>query len=252
LGGAQELYVPAAAHTSGAAGTVWRTDLEIMAKGGVPAALTIELLEERADNSAPVAATFDLEPGESIRLVDVIDDVFGFSGSGALRMTATDGAILATSRTYNNDPDGTYGQYIPALAADSAAESGFDYVLMQLSSTAAYRTNVGFVNTTDEEEALEVELHAASGERLGTIQLTLVPYEMRQVSNIFGQVTGQEVGAGYAIVRTPTDGGRFFAYASVVDNLSGDAVFIPAQLEGATEAELEPRTVVFEAFMRHG
>lgn len=250
--GAQELYLPAAAHTAGAAGTVWRSDLEVRASDNSAAVFTIELLEERSNNSDPLAADFTLTPGQSLRLVDVVGVVFGFDGSAALRLTATEGEILATSRTYNDSPNGTYGQYIPAFAAEAAAEPGFDYVLMQLTSTAAYRTNVGFVNATGDSEILEIDLHAASGDLLGSIEATLRPYEMRQISNVFAQVTGDDVDDGYAVVRTRDDGGRFFAYASVVDNLSGDAIFVPAQPGGATSVELAPRTVVFEAFMRHG
>jgi hypothetical protein len=252
LGSAQELYVPAAAHTSGAGGTVWRTDLEVKARGGEPAAFTVELLEERTANTDPLSATFSLEPGESLRLVDVVDAVFGFGGSGALRLTAVEGEILATSRTYNTNPNGTYGQYIPGFDTEAAAERGHDYVLMQLSSSAAYRTNVGFVNTTGASLALEIDLFTASADQLGSVPLTLRPYEMRQVPAVFSLVTGAEIEDGYAMVRTSTEGGRFFAYASVVDNLSGDAIFIPAQLDGPLEAPSEPRFVVFEAFMRPG
>jgi hypothetical protein len=70
------------------------------------------------------------------------------------------------------------------------------------------------------------------------------------VTDIFALVTDQDVADGYALVRTRSSGGRFFAYASVVDNRSGDAVFIPAQEEGPTQAQ--ERLVVFEAFMRDG
>lgn len=252
MAGAQELYVPAAAHNSGAGGTVWRTDLEVKARGDAPASFTVELLEERTANSDPLSATFSVEAGESLRLADVVDAVFGFTGSGALRLTAVQGAILATSRTFNTNPDGTYGQYIPAYEAEKAAEHGNDYVLMQLSSSESYRTNVGFVNTTDASLALEVDLYTASAVLLGSLPLTLRPCEMRQVPAVFTQVTNEAVEDGYALVRTSTDGGRFFAYASVVDNLSGDAIFIPAQLDGPIEAPLAPRFVVFEAFMRYG
>jgi hypothetical protein len=252
LGSAQELYVPAAAHTSGAAGTVWRTDLEVKARGGEPASFTVELLEERTANPDPLAATFSLERGASLRLVDVVDAEFGFNGSGALRVTAVEGAVLATSRTYNTNPNGTYGQYIAGFDAEAAAEHGHDYALVQLSSTAAYRTNVGFVNTTGASLALEVELFTAAAVQLGSVPLTLRPYEMRQVPAVFSLVTGEQIEDGYAMVRTSTEGGRFFAYASVVDNLSGDAIFIPAQLDGPLDAPPEPRFVVFEAFMRPG
>ena len=252
LASAQELYVPAAAHTSGAAGTVWRTDLEVKARGGEAASFTVELLEERTANTDPLSAAFSLEAGESLRLVDVVDTAFGFYGSGALRLTATEGAILATSRTYNTNPNGTFGQYIPAFEAETAAEHGHDYVLMQLSSSASFRTNVGFVNTTDATVALEVDLYTASAVLLGSVPVTLRPFEMRQVPAVFTLVTSEPVEDGYAMVRTSTETGRFFAYASVVDNLSGDAIFIPAQLDGPLAVPPEPRFVVFEAFMRHG
>ena len=252
LGSAQQLYVPAAAHTSGAAGTVWRTDLEVKAQGGEPASFTVELLEERTANPDPLSVSFSLAAGESLRLVDIVDTEFGFDGSGALRLTAVEGAILATSRTYNTNPNGTFGQYIPGFEAEAAAEHGQDYVLMQLSSSASYRTNVGFVNRTDAELALEIDLYTAAPSLLGSVPVTLRPYEMRQIPAVFTQVTSEEVEDGYAIVRTITEGGRFFAYASVVDNLSGDAIFIPAQLDEPLPAAVEPRTVVFEAFMRHG
>jgi hypothetical protein len=252
IGSAQELYVPAAAHNSGAGGTVWRTDLEVKARGGEPASFTVELFEERTANDDPLAATFSLEPGASLRLVDVVDAVFGFNGSGALRVTAVEGAILATSRTYNTNPNGTYGQYIPGLDAATAAEHGHDYALVQLSSSEAYRTTVGVVNTTGASVTLEFDLFTAAADSLGSVPLTLRPYEMRQIPAIFTLVTSEEIEDGYAIVRTSTESGRFFAYASVVDNLSGDAIFIPAQLDDPPPAPPEARFVVFEAFMRPG
>jgi hypothetical protein len=252
IGSAQQLYVPAAAHPSGAAGTVWRTDLEVKARANEPAWFTVELLQERTANTCPLLASFSLEPGTSLRLVDVVDTVFGFYGSGALRLTATAGAILATSRTYNTNPNGTFGQYIPGIDAEIAAEHGHDYVLMQLSSSAAFRTNVGFVNTTGESLALEVDLYTASASLLGSVPVTLRPYEMRQIPAVFTLVTSEPVDDGYAVVSTSTEAGRFFAYASVVDNLSGDAIFIPAQLDGPLAVPPEPRFVVFEAFMRYG
>jgi hypothetical protein len=253
--GAQELYVPAAAHASGVAGTEWRSDLEVKAVGTEAAGFTLELLRERADNSAPDTASFTVEPGTTLRLVDVVDDTFGVSGSAALRLTPTHGTLLATSRTYNDAPGGTYGQYIPAMPAESAAEPARDHTLIQLSSTSSFRTNLGLVNATGHRTTVDVGLFDAAGTPLGSTAIVLRPYEMRQVGNVFSLVTTDEVPAGYATVRTETEGARFFAYASVVDNLSGDAIFIPAQLDEPTPVgpdPLPPRFVVFETFMRDG
>ncbi|MEW6338599.1 MAG: hypothetical protein ACOY3Y_04220 [Acidobacteriota bacterium] len=46
-------------------------------------------------------------------------------------------------------------------------------------------------------------------------------------------MTTADVSDGYAVLRTPTPGGRFYAYASVVDNRSGDPIYVPAQVVAA-------------------
>jgi hypothetical protein len=252
--GAQELYVPAVAHTSGVGGTEWRTDLEVKARGDAPATFSVDLLQEGADNSAPLTATFTVGAGQSRRFEDLVQAVFGVTGNGALRITPSDGSVLVTSRTYNDDPGGTYGQYVPALPASAATADGTDVALIQLSRSASgatgYRTNVGFLSLTGSDMEVEVDLLAASGDLLGSRTFTLLPYEHRQVTDVFALVTDQDVADGYALVRTRTSGARFLAYASVVDNRSGDAVFIPAQEEGPSQPP--ERLVVFESFMRHG
>ena len=47
---------------------------------------------------------------------------------------------------------------------------------------------------------------------------------------MFEEVTTQPVANGYAVVRTTSPGGRLFALASVVDNLTGDPIAIPSTL----------------------
>ena len=47
---------------------------------------------------------------------------------------------------------------------------------------------------------------------------------------VYSTVTTSDVPDGFALVRTTTTGGAFFAYASVIDNLSGDPIFIPARV----------------------
>ena len=47
-------------------------------------------------------------------------------------------------------------------------------------------------------------------------------------------------------------GGSVYLPLIMVDSLSGDAIFIPAQLDEPLAPPVEPRFVVFEAFMRPG
>jgi len=237
---AQTLYVPAAAHVEGVGGTQWRTDLEVKCVGDSPAAYAVELLRSDRDNSSPAQRTFGLSAGTCRRHLDLIATDFGVDGTGAVRVTATSGTILVTSRTYNDDPDGTFGQYIPALAAGEALAHGEAGALLQLSrsssSASGYRTNLGFVNVTGGSLTVEVALHTAADVLLGTLTYELRPFEHHQVNDVFASVTG-DLEDGFAVVRATTAGGRFFAYASVVDNRSGDAVFIPAQLMPAASGQ---------------
>ena len=100
--------------------------------------------------------------------------------------------------------------------------------MVQLRHDAAYRTNLGVVNVVDMPITVDVELYSDEGVRLGTKNIDLEGWEHQQVDGIFATVTGADVNDGYAVLRTTTRSGRFLAYASVVDNATGDAIYIPA------------------------
>ncbi len=51
----------------------------------------------------------------------------------------------------------------------------------------------------------------------------------RQLNNIFAGRTDSDVSGGWAEVFVYSGDGPILAYASVVDNLTGDSVYIPAQ-----------------------
>ncbi len=46
---------------------------------------------------------------------------------------------------------------------------------------------------------------------------------------VFGKVAAGEVADGYAVVRTTTSGGGLLTFASVIDNLTNDPIYIPGQ-----------------------
>ncbi|MCU0292358.1 MAG: SUMF1/EgtB/PvdO family nonheme iron enzyme [Thermoanaerobaculaceae bacterium] len=245
--------IPTAAHSAGTLGTSWRTDLEVHNPGSTQASYTIALLKRDTDNhSLPADAvrSFTLDPGLSARYADVIDSLFHFSGAAALRITPTSGEVLVTSRTYTalgagnplNLPAGsTFGQLVPGLTPDQAIATGQQGRLIQLahrdpSSKLDYRTNLGYVNAGDATIAMVTDLFGADGALLGSVTDSLRPHEYKQIDKVFGRVTPAVVADGYAIVRTTTPGAAFFAYASVIDNRTGDPVFIPAQRTTASAA----------------
>ena len=99
---------------------------------------------------------------------------------------------------------------------------------------------------------MEVDLFFADGTAAGELSYPLKPFEFRQINDAFSLAGAGDVDDGFAIVRTTNETGRFLAYASVVDNGSGDAVFIGASTDVAVSLTEEDRLVVFEALVRPG
>jgi hypothetical protein len=240
------IYVPASAHASGVNGASWRTDLEVHNPGATAVTFDVVLLPQNADNGgSPATRRFSLGPQQSVRYADALASLFGFTGAAALRLTSTPGPILANSRTYNLIGPNTvglpvgasFGQFVPGLPEAEAIGYGEEGRLIQLShrdssALTGFRTNLGLVNTTGSPIDVKVDLYKADGAFLGTVKdpATRLPrWGFAQVNAVFGPFASS-LEDGYAVVRTSTPGGRFFAFATVIDNhLTGDPIFVPAQ-----------------------
>lgn len=227
------VFVPGTAHLKGAATTNWRTDLEVHNPGSTEVVFDMALLQRDRDNPAPVTVEQSLAPGSARRFFDVLDGVFAFTGAATLRLTPHSGTLAATSRTYNDQPGGSFGQFVPGMILTEALAHGELGYIGQLSRSAdpavGFRANLGLVNATEATVGVKVETFNADGVKLGARSYSLGPYKSIQLNDFLSGLTAAEVPLAYAVVRTTTVGGRFFAYASVVDNRSGDPVFIPAR-----------------------
>ena len=225
--------VLAGANTEGLNNTLWETDLEIHNGSTTATTFTVQLLEAKQANPSPQSMTFELEAFSSVRYPNSMDTLFGFEGTGALRVLVEGDAVKVTSRTFTRSSEGTYGQAIPAHSEDDALAFGEMGRLIQLSyseaSDSGFRTNIGFLNAGMGTVEVNADLYSGDGTFLGTVTVSLEGLEQRQITNAFSMVTNESVDVGYAVVWTDTPGGSFYAYASVVDNQTGDAVFVAVQ-----------------------
>ncbi|NOZ93162.1 MAG: hypothetical protein GXP47_00265 [Acidobacteria bacterium] len=225
-----DLVVPAAAHAPGFGGVVWRTDLDLVAAGAGPARYRLELLP--ANGPVLQSGERTLEAGHAERLTDVVATVFEASGGGAIRIVPLAGELTAFSRTYAAGPAGSFGQ---AVAAQPVAEGGpaaGELRLVGLSGSLSdregFRTDVGAVNLSDRAVALEIELRAGDGTLVGRRELDLAAESWAQLDRVFQGLAATPVVGGYAVI-TSADGLQdILAYASVIDNRTGDPVFLPA------------------------
>ncbi|HPW56742.1 MAG TPA: hypothetical protein PLP31_13500 [Thermoanaerobaculaceae bacterium] len=230
------LWVPGTAALTGIAGSNWRTDLEIHNPGAASATYEVALLKRDQNNPSPQTAIFSLEGGRSMRYGNILSLIFGYSGAATLRITPTAGAIMVTSRTYNDQPAGTFGQFVPGRGVDRAIAYGSTGRLLMLSqstvSAQSFRTNLGLVNATGSTITVEVDTYrGADGLHLGLKSYSLGPFKSIQLNEFLkNELAAGSIDDAFALVRTTTPGGVFFAFASVIDNRSNDPIYVPAEV----------------------
>jgi hypothetical protein len=231
--GYRALWVPVVAHATGVGGRRWRSEVEVCSTSPADARFSIELV--RGD-ATPPPVTFDLEGGACVRWPDVVADVFGARGSGALRITRQRGLVVASSRTYGEDAgEGTHGQLVPAIPLDATSPAGSGGSILGLVHSAdpstGFRSNLGIVNLEERAVEVRVKFYGDEGELLLERIVALGPLEHRQLNSPLAVAGTSDVHAGrvgFAHVGAPAADGDLLAYLSVVDNVTGDPVFIPA------------------------
>ncbi len=241
-----DLVLPAAARTPGANGTYWTTDLELF--NTATEATTVALFFNRSDrdNTSPAAsAQVVLPPRATITFADALASLFDVAvGTGALDILASSPVIAHARVSTPAAGGGTYGQLVPAVPARWAVgdddASGVNpasdtLYLFALAEGPAFRTNLGVVNVSGVPLALELRATAAGDAPGEPVRLELEPFSHTQVNQV---LLALGLAAGATDVRVDVDAvegsaGRFLAYASRVDNATGDAVFLLGSREAA-------------------
>jgi len=225
-------FVAAAAHLPGEAGSQWRTDLSIFNPSAYSVPLALWFYPRGADSSAASCVRVDDVPsGASVLFEDVVLQIFGLEGAGGIGIGSPPfpppslSRLMVNSRTYNQTDHGTFGQSIPGVLYSSGGiprdRASF---LAQLHENPDYRTNLGFFSWNG--ATVDVRLHAADGSLLAERSVVLRAYESTQLNRVFG--AGANVTNGFAEI-TVTSGSGVLAYASVVDNRTGDPTYVEPQ-----------------------
>ena len=228
---ADRWIVPASANVGGSAGTNWRTDLRLVNTEDSSVSVRVYFLEN-GRNNATLATFFDVNlPADGqIQIDNVLGSRFSFSGTGALLIDAPGDDLVVTSRTYNQVTGGTYGQFIPGVPADLALSPGEDGYLVYLAKSSNFRTNLGWAATGSTTGSITVNLFNAGGTQIGTPEsYTVRPYGQNQINDIFSAVGASATETAYAVVKATVP---LVAYASVVDNRTGDPVAVLGQRSG--------------------
>ncbi len=225
--------IAAAASASGLNDTRWRTDLVLHNSGQDAATVDLFFLATGTDNSSAAPVRMSVPAEASLRLPDAVRATFGRDDVTGAVLVGADRDLMVSSRTFNDTASGTFGQSIPGVEVGHAQTGTTPCRVVQLAHsstrTSGFRTNIGAVNLTGTATQVTVELFAGDGTRLGQIRLDLPPWGHVQASDVFASVSAGTLDDAFAVLHADNSGARYLAYASVVDNRSGDPVYLPAQ-----------------------
>ncbi len=207
-------------HSAGVNGTEWRTDLTIANVSGGPRQVAVRL---EPNGPAPVQT---VAAGQTLRLDDVLPSLGGASG---LAVVSLDGAfsVFYASRTWTAGGNGSYGVGIDPVAQGIGAGPFQDAVIAHVENSAAFRTNIGLLETNNAAVTARILVYGPAGNELGRQDVTLAAHGVTQVP-LTGIVAGPLFG-GRVTVQAVGGIGRVYAYGSIVDNTTGDPVYIKGQ-----------------------
>ncbi|MEE4270670.1 MAG: S8 family serine peptidase [Thermoanaerobaculales bacterium] len=230
------------AETEGLAQTRWKSDLAILNPGAVPAEVEMTY---RFDGGLQTA-TATVGPGELVEFANVAADTFGAPDSAGAVELESSAELVVTARTFNDTPDGTFGQFIPGVTGEASLSPGDVGVLSQLGSNDDVRTNIGFVDLDGEGALARIRLFDGNGDSLGSdLGEVVTAGAWTQVNRVFRKANAGDCSGCYALVDLVGETGSVWAYASVVDASSGDPTTIPMEL--LSEGSPSPGSVLMVA-----
>ncbi|MGE5347127.1 MAG: hypothetical protein ACM3JH_14330, partial [Acidithiobacillales bacterium] len=187
--------------------------------------------------------SFSLGAGTAATYRDVLASVFGLTGDnyGALRIAANSGGLRISSVTTTPTPGqtGAFGQSVPGVPAAELVTAAVPAAIVGIREDGVARTNLVLLNTTASPVDVDAALWADDGSSLGTLsRQSLAPFEMTQIGRIVQAITGARNTSNATLtLSTPTSGGAFTAFASLVDNGTNDpATLLPGAASAAGSA----------------
>ena len=239
---ANEYDLAVAGRTTGV-GTVFVTDARVFNPSyDTPAAALLEYFQ--AGSTANAVATKSMAISIPPRGTAILDDVAGPNGldvsgtAGAIRVSSAT-VLAVTSRIYSDQRSsgkGTFGQFVPAQARANALRRGvMPQLANQVNLGGGFRTNIGFFNPNTAAVTVRLELRDDAGALVGTSNLTLQALSQQQ-NSIATYFPGVDLNNALNLTLSFDASAPIDAYASVIDNVSTDPIFVPAQQDAGVAA----------------
>jgi hypothetical protein len=221
-------YVLPAASAAGQLGTYFRTDVYLV--NPYPwknVTVRIFFLPTGQDNSNAPSRDIFIPAGGSAVLPDVLANTFGVSGSGALLLdssaTSSSAFFIASARTYTGSSSGTYGLASEGISYFNGG--GTRSLISGVRNGNGFRTNTIVASIGTTTLALQASAYDSSGNFKGSRSVSLPAFGHTQLAVADFASTFD---TGYLVWTCSTTTGSigWAAYATAIDNTSGDSSFL--------------------------
>jgi hypothetical protein len=224
----QQFLIPAAGAQAGNGGTFFRSDITIVNYRTTDQRVRLQWLPQDVNGGSGPAVDITIAASSGIASEDFVTNVMQRSGLGAILVSAIDangqpdsGAqLVGTSRIWTPQPGtaGTTSQSLPSIATIDISSSAVS--ILGARRDARYRTNVGLVNLSPDVQTFQVIVFGSSGTDVR--QIDVQPMSM-VLSGVTGAASSTPLQIQVRNVTTTAFSSKFVAYASSVDNVTGDA-----------------------------
>ncbi|MEO6325312.1 MAG: PKD domain-containing protein [Thermoanaerobaculia bacterium] len=232
--------------------TLWRSNLVLYNPSASPRKvnLTYSFLSDNGLQARSSVSKFlDMAPNQILAADDFVkvwlnlqeSDRTNFSNSWvdvspAAGDTNVD-PLLLMGHTYNNQPTGNVGLQIPGFTTDDGVSSLTTkkrLLMTGLTSSTAYRTNVAFFlvsQTAGGAAQANIKLLDSTGVVLKTVAISLDAFNafvQKNDGELFGDIGGNKSNMS-VVLENVSGSSQIAGYATVIDQISGDAILIAAQ-----------------------
>lgn len=228
--------LPGLASAPGQNGTRWKSRLVVAQAPSFAADEFLEWLP--ASGATGGQAELQVPARGTVESGDALVDLFGATPpvAGTAAMNIDNPSVLWAS-TYNDSPAGTYGQTI--LAVDLGLGPLPPQRLVGVARSAAWRTNLGLVphDAGTSPSRVRLTLLGADGETLSTGEVE-VPAGTQWQGDLFAAVgaPSEDIAESTLVVEPIGDSpGSVLAWASRVDNRTGDPTFVPGRVTAESD-----------------
>jgi len=211
------LMIPGVGHVTGSGGKEFISDISILNTQSTIAVPDAKLYF--SSSSATVSAPQPVSASQAVQLSDVVNTYFkqGTAVQGTMHIRSRDTSRLAVSANVFNKANlkGTYGTAIPVFRSNRVIGSGEKLVLTGLRKDATAHTNLYLQEMSGAAGEAHIEFFNATGQSLSARDATVSPFSFTAVGAVVPD-------GGVMAVVTNTSGGKLQAYATPVDDASGD------------------------------